>query len=215
MRRDDVPPHLKNKKIQDNYMKLTTEQYFRYDYWCWDNYFTASEIKEINKIIKKNIIRKENPNMAATGPNNKKIKKLKTEIVSISVISKFVKPLMEEIHYCNNKNFQYDLHTNSALNDMANYNTYSSKTKSEYRWHTDNSIDIRFDWKFTVLINLSEQKYTGGDFKIANNEPYTVDRFKKPGSVLMIKSALNHCVTPVLSGERITLTIPVFGPKWR
>ena len=195
--------------------KLITKQYRHYDYWCWNNYFTTSEIKKINKIIKKNIIGTENPSMAASVFNNKKLKNLKTEIISLSVISKFVKPLMENIRYCNDKNFQYDLHTNSELEDTGNYNTYSSKTKSGYKWHTDDSGDIRFDLKFTVLINLSEQKYTGGDFKIFKNESYTVDEFKKPGSVLMFKSSLNHCVTPVLSGERITFTIAVFGPKWK
>ena len=195
--------------------KLVTKQHINYDYWCWDNYFTTSEIKKFNKLIKKNIIGIEDPSKVATVSTYKKIKKLKTEIVEIPSISKFVKPLMEAVHYCNDKNFQYELHTNSQLEDMGNYNTYSSKTKSEYKWHTDESQDMRFDLKFTVLINLSEQKYTGGDFKLFRHEAYTVDRFKIPGSVLMFKSSINHCVTPVLSGERKTLTIFVFGPKWR
>jgi len=185
------------------------------DYWCWNNFFNEEDIKKFNLKIKKNIIEKEKPEKAASGPKNKILKKVDTHIVNLSSVIEFIKPVLESVRYANDKNFQYKLHYNSELHDTGNYNIYSSKNKSEYKWHTDACLDMRYDMKFTVLINLSEKKYTGGEFKIFNQITYTVENFKNPGSVLMFKSHLNHCVTPILSGERKTFTMFIYGPKWQ
>lgn len=195
---------------------IIKKEYQNYDYWCWKNYFNKNQIKEFNKLINKNIISKEDPNHAAVNGKNESLKNLKTYIVKLSAINKFIKPLINSVYYVNDKNFQYDLyHNNFELYDTGNYNIYSSKNNSEYKWHIDSSGDVRYDLKFTVLINLSEKKYDGGDFKVFNTDTYNVDEFKNPGSVLMFKSHLNHCVTPILSGERKTFTIFVYGPKWK
>tara|TARA_R100001463_G_scaffold124429_1_gene181378 strand:- start:63 stop:629 length:567 start_codon:yes stop_codon:yes gene_type:complete len=185
------------------------------DYWVWNNFFNKAQIKKFNLKIKKNVIKKEESKLAATGPGNKILKKVDTHIVGLCSVIEFVKPVLEEVRYSNDKNFQHDIHYNPELYDPGHYNIYSSKNNSEYKWHIDASTDIRYDMKFTVLINLSEKKYTGGDFQIFNQGIYNVEDIKNPGSVLMFKSYLNHCVTPVLSGERKTFTIFLHGPKWR
>jgi predicted 2-oxoglutarate/Fe(II)-dependent dioxygenase YbiX len=194
---------------------MIQQKYIVNDYWCWDNFFNKEEIKKFNLQIKKNIVKKEDPKKAASGFENKILKKVNSYIVNLCSIIEFVKPVLESAHYANDKNFQYDLHYNPELHDTGNYNIYSSKNNSEYKWHTDASPDIRYDLKFTVLINLSEKKYTGGNFQIFNQHPYTIEKFKNPGSVLMFKSHLNHCVTPILSGERKTFTMFLHGPKWK
>jgi hypothetical protein len=190
-------------------------KYIINDYWCWDSLFNKEQIKNFNLKIQENLLEKENPKKAAFGAGNKILKKADTYVVNLSSVSEFVKPVLESARYANDKNFQYDIHYNFELHDTGNYNIYSSKNNSEYKWHTDVSPDIRYDMKFTILINLSEKKYTGGKFQIFNQEPYTIEKFKNPGSVLMFKSYLNHCVTPILSGERKTFTIFVYGPKWK
>jgi|TARA_R110000803_G_scaffold64702_5_gene125772 hypothetical protein len=194
---------------------LNKKDYNKYDYWCWENFFNKSEIKKFNKEINKNIDSKENPENAASNSKEQGLKNVDTHVVKLSNIDKFVKPVLENVRFCNDKNFQYDIHNNFELLDYGNYNVYSSTKNSEYKWHTDGSDDIRYDLKFTVLINLSEKKYTGGDFKLFNHEIYTVDKFKNSGSVLMFKPYINHCVTPITSGERKTFTIFAYGPKWR
>jgi len=190
-------------------------KYIINDYWCWDSLFNKEQIKNFNLKIQENLLEKENPKKAAFGAGNKILKKADTYVVNLSSVSEFVKPVLESARYANDKNFQYDIHYNFELHDTGNYNIYSSQNNSEYKWHTDVSPDIRYDMKFTILINLSEKKYTGGKFQIFNQEPYTIEKFKNPGSVLMFKSYLNHCVTPILSGERKTFTIFVYGPKWK
>ena len=67
--------------------------------------------------------------------------------------------------------------------------------------------------KLTVLVNLSTEKFTGGQFMIYNGVEYEVPELSEPGSVLIIKSFLNHKVQPILSGQRKTLTLFGCGPK--
>ena len=195
--------------------RLDKKDYRKYDYWFWENFFNKKEVKQFNKEINKNIIAQENIENTATNSKKEILKNVDTHIVKLSNISKFIKPVMENVRFCNDKNFQYDIHTNFELHDYGNYNIYSSTKNSEYKWHTDGSDDVRYDLKFTVLINLSEKKYTGVDFKLFNHEIYTVDKFKNSGSVLMFKPYINHCVTPIISGERKTFTIFIYGSKWK
>ena len=91
---------------------------------------------------------------------------------------------------------------------------YSSETKANYEWHIDKSKTLVFDTKWTVLLNLSEKKYSGGEFQIFNQGPYAIPEFKS-GAMLMFKSNLNHRVTPVTEGERKTFTIFLSGPRWK
>ena len=172
---------------------MIQKKYIINDYWCWNNFFNEEEIKKFNLKIKQNIIEKEKPEKAASGYKNKILKKVDSHIVDLSSVIEFVKPVLESVRYANDKNFQYDLHCNPELHDTGNYNIYSSKNKSEYKWHTNASADI----------------------KIFNQEIYTVENFKNPGSILMFKSHLNHCVTPITSGQRKTFSIFLHGPKWK
>jgi|TARA_R110000822_G_scaffold310520_2_gene443651 predicted 2-oxoglutarate/Fe(II)-dependent dioxygenase YbiX len=186
-----------------------------YLFWIWKNYLNEKQIKQFNKDISKKIIKKESVDSAAFGLNGTRKKQLDASSLFIKGISNWTDPILKEVHYINEKCFGYDLHNNFQHNDFCNYNVYSSKTKDHYKWHTDVSVEPTHDCKFTVLINLSEKKYTGGEFKIFNDDEKTIKDFSAPGSILMFKSHLNHCVTPVTKGERITLTIFVTGPVWR
>ena len=193
---------------------IIKKEYNNYDYWCWENYFDNNQVEEFNKLINKNILSKENPLRGAFN-SNQSLKNVDTYIVNLSSLVEFVKPVLASVRYINDKNFQYDIHHNFELHDTGNYNIYNSQKNSEYKWHTDCSNDVRYDLKFTVLINLSEKEYDGGDFKLFNSKEYTVDKFKKSGSILMFKPFINHCVTPIVSGERKTFTIFVYGSKWK
>ena len=117
---------------------------------------------------------------------------------------------------------KFNKEINKNIDSKENPENAASNSKEQGLKNVDtlvvklSNIDkLRYDLKFTVLINLSEKKYTGGDFKLFNHEIYTVDKFKNSGSVLMFKPYINHCVTPITSGERKTFTIFAYGPKWR
>ena len=98
---------------------------------------------------------------------------------------------------------------------MVNYNIYSSKNKDNYDWHVDGTLNPLIDIKFTILINLSNKPYKGGDFKIFNSTEYKIPTINTPGNMIMFKSFLNHKVEKVTEGERITLDIFVKGPAFK
>ena len=66
---------------------------------------------------------------------------------------------------------------------------------------------------YTVLINLSEQPYEGGEFDLLDNGQKEM-KFTS-GDILMFTSHIPHRVRPVTKGERITLTYWMVGPKFQ
>ena len=94
--------------------------------------------------------------------------------------------------------------------------SYSSKLGGKYDWHIDSGASPVFDTKLTVILNLSEKKYEGGQFQYISqgNEIVTIDRFNAFGSLIMFKSHLNHRVLPITKGERNSLTLFLNGPKF-
>ena len=79
-----------------------------------------------------------------------------------------------------------------------------------------NALDSdKYDIKLTLLMNISQKPYEGGEFRYFHYEETTAKQFIKPGNVILIKSDIHHKVTPVTKGERTTLTHFISGPKFR
>jgi PKHD-type hydroxylase len=188
---------------------------WKYDYFYIKDFFSKKEIINLNKFIDKNyqeIEKLEDVSIdMSTGKSKKKTKSLLIEYKKIKLKLKHLEENVKEI---NEKLLGYELYN---IKDTTNciLNIYDHKIKGEYGWHTDNSRSDIYDCKLTVLINLSQTEYKGGDFYLMNGNEYIVPEFQKPGSVIIIKSFFNHKVTPVLSGERRTLALFLFGPKFR
>jgi hypothetical protein len=185
-----------------------------YDYWFWKKLFDLKKIKEINKFIVDNYDSIEPSELAATNKDGSTKKFLTTKHISWLKIKHIFSFIEENVHHMNKFHFGYDVHK-LFDGDKCNYNIYSSIKKNKYDWHIDCSKNMLMDMKFTILVNLSEKKYTGGDFLLFNNVEYVVKEFNEPGDVLMFKSHLNHKVTPVLTGERITLALFIYGPRFK
>ena len=188
----------------------------KYDFWFWENVFDKKQIIKINNFIEKNFYKveeKEYFSVAYDINNNPK----KNSLVK-TIKWKKVKHLLEDVHtdVINSAriNFGYDVFNVSDI-DNCLFNTYSYSNKSKYDWHIDKDISDLYDVKLTVLINLSLEPFEGGDFKLFVNNEFIVPQLKKSGNVIMFKSQINHCVTPVTKGERKTLTIFIKGPKFR
>ena len=107
----------------------------------------------------------------------------------------------------------YDYSTEKQ--NYINYNKYNSKDKAEYQYHTDGTYGHHAsDIKLTAILNLSLDKYEGGDFYINPfGQEETVDCIKTPGNLLVFPSWFLHKVTPVTKGERISLSTWIKGPK--
>jgi len=181
------------------------------DYCYSEKFFNLNEIKELNKYIESNYDNVENILNQAVNKNGQSKKKTKTLVISYNKIKNKLNNLEKFIHYMNKNHFGYILH---PLNDFDTclYNIYESKNKGEYDWHVDDSRSNVYDIKLTILINLSEENFDGGDFKIFNGDEYTVNNLKIPGTVVIFKSFLNHKVLPITKGVRKSLTLFCTGP---
>ena len=168
--------------------------------------FTHEQVKEINKKIKKNIIEKEE--LIESAQNVSKIGDF--FIISCGPLMELIHPWLYECQMINKKHYGYDIYWHFHL-ETLNYNVYG--TNGEYDWHIDaNKEDNPTDMKLTCLLNLSEESYEGGEFKLIGvNEKIKFDS----GEGLIINSLMAHKVTPVTKGERITLTYWAHGSSWR
>ena len=137
-------------------------------------------------------------------------KKTRTLLVHRNKIKHIIKDLESFIVWVNDRHFGYGLYPFND-HDICLYNIYDPH--GEYGYHVDTSRSDVWDMKLTVLVNLSTEKFTGGQFMIYNGVEYEVPELSEPGSVLIIKSFLNHKVQPILSGQRKTLTLFGCGPK--
>jgi hypothetical protein len=185
-----------------------------YDFWFWENVFNKKQITEINKFIEKNFDKFEDKENAAVDNNNNSKKNSLVKCIQWHKI----KPLLNYAHTLAissaRMNFGYDVFEVSDI-DSCLLNTYSYKNKSKYDWHVDMDRSDLYDIKLTVLINLSLNSFEGGDFKLFKTNEFIIPYLKNPGNMIMFKSQINHCVTPVTKGERKTFTIFVKGPKFR
>jgi hypothetical protein len=127
-----------------------------------------------------------------------------------------LKAAHEFVKYINKSYFAYDLF-DVADGDVLSMNTYCGDKKSGYGWHTDSPKTLEvYDYKLTVLLNLSQEDFAGGIFQIfTNGGEQFLREFGKPGSICVIPSWIPHRVSNVTLGKRITLTQFYSGPKFR
>jgi PKHD-type hydroxylase len=184
------------------------------DYWYFNNFFNKKDIKEINNFIDKNFEFFEDSKLHAT-IDNKKIKFATVKQITWKKIKHLFNDIEKYITAINEENFGYHIYPINDV-DLCNLNIYSHKDSGQYDWHNDESNNDIYDLKLTVLINVSTEKYSGGNFKIFNRgREYEVKELNNEGNVVIFKSFLNHKVIPVLSGERRTVAIFLKGKRFR
>jgi len=173
---------------------------------CTFKCFTHEQVKEINRNIKNSLFKKEEPS-----ENSANVYKIgKFSVVPCLSLMNLIHPWLYKCQLMNRQHFGYDIYWDFHL-DSLNYNVYG--IKGEYGWHMDVSEKgTSCDTKLTCLLNLSEEKYKGGEFNQINQ----VGKIKfDSGEGLVINSLVAHKVTPVTKGERITLTYWAMGPLWK
>ena len=167
--------------------------------------FTSEQVKEINKVIRKNISQKENASSPAKNVN--KIGKF--SYVDCGPLIDLLHPWLYNCQSINRNYFQYDIYWNFHI-EILSYNVYG--TGGKYGWHVDSNSTGMVSPKLTCLLNLSEEPYEGGEFCILGG--VTPIEFTS-GMGLVMTSLIGHKVTPVTKGERITLTYWAHGPSWK
>ena len=150
--------------------------------------FTQEQIKEINKIIKKNITEKEE--LIESAQNVSKIGDF--FIISCGPLMELLHPWLYQCQHVNRNVFGYDIYWDFHLEGL-NYNVYG--VGGEYGWHIDANKDNRpRDSKLTCLLNLSEEPYEGGEFELMGG--MDGNEFNS-GMGLIFNSLIAHKVTPI------------------
>jgi len=180
------------------------------DYWIWKKVIPLKKIKEVNKLLNKNLHTIQRQYFAAKGPEGQQKKFLKTFLITYELIEPYFKEEVSKVMRVNRQNFGFDLYDLDKY-DGCCINIYNPNTKDNYDWHIDQALENHIDYKLTFLINISEKPYSGGEFKILNGSEYTTP-FNEPGDMIVFKSYLNHKVEPVTKNERRTLAFFFEGP---
>ncbi len=175
----------------------------------WDKFFTKEQINTIVDFIEKEYIGLEEPYLQANGKQvsnvkvipYRKVKSLLTEVVDAALSA-------ANIH------FGYQTF-NPSLDDNLILNIYTSDNKDNYAWHSDVSMSELYDIKCTLLINASTDEYEGGELKIFNAGEIGVNSLDTMGSVVLLKSYVNHKVEPVTKGIRKSLVMFITGTKFQ
>lgn len=183
-------------------------------YWYWHNMLNLKQVKQLNKFIERNYKEDENENLGAIGPNGEKLKNLKTKIINYEKVKKHIYHIVESVFLINRDQFGFDLYNYSDQNG-THYNVYDSKTQDNYDWHIDRSLFPYTDMKLTVIINLSEKLFEGGDLFIQQTEIVGVPELRQIGTVIAFPSYVRHKVTPVTKGVRKNLVLFFNGPNFK
>ena len=168
--------------------------------------FTLEQVKEINRLIKKNIYEKEKSFSQAHGAS----KTGDFFHISISPLMELIYPWLDECQITNRNIFGYDIYWNFHLDGLT-YNVYG--TGGKYDWHIDGNTEGIQDMKLTCLLNLSEEPYEGGELFLINDQKNPTEF--SSGMGIVFNSMLAHKVTPVTKGKRISLTYWAIGPNWK
>ena len=177
-----------------------------FDYYYLNNVLDDYQIKGLLNIIDKNEVYSSD-NQAASSLKTSKVRRTEW---------RFIKNWLDDV-YCNvleinKQHFGYNIYP-LKNDDIINVNEYGPKT--EYTWHKDSSNNFNNDVKLTIILNISTDKYTGGDFELfLNGVHQNKDLVKKPGSLIIFKSHINHRVKPIINGTRRTITLWLTGPRF-
>ena len=186
----------------------------KFVYWHWEEFYDKKQIKTIHDLIQDKSYTKEDPDLAASPYEDGTPRKVvDTQLVNYRDIEHGIRGIIDEAYTICLTQFGYT--AKLPTNDDLHYNTYTSRKKSRYDYHTDEARETTHDYKLTLLINLSPKEYEGGDFYLFSSGNMMIPELKKPGSAIAIKSSMHHRVSPVTKGVRRTLTHFMKGPAWR
>lgn len=104
----------------------------------------------------------------------------------------------------------YDIDSHEAV-QYAEYGP-----EQHYHWHCDTFTlsGSPKDRKVTAVCLMSDpSEFEGGEFQIQLYQDYTAPLEK--GTIIAFPSILQHRVTPVTSGKRISATIWLNGPRFK
>jgi PKHD-type hydroxylase len=139
-------------------------------------------------------------------------KNVSTSVVEMHYYGSSLDKMFRMVHDINRNYYGYNLFQERPLG--MNVNRYSGST-NEYPYHKDcNTPGTSCDSKLTAIMNISKEPYEGGDFFLYFGYDKHLPEVHERGSLLVFPSHTYHKVSPVVNGERITLSTWLQGPNF-
>ena len=175
-------------------------------YLIWENKYPLDQLKLIvDRFNEKG--RKEESNNHKSGRKKTKSAWLyANDLLDLNVF----RDITWHCIHANSAKFGYNLFESHITECL--YNKYEGPS-GEYKWHMDDQFELESDCKLSAIINLSQNKYTGGDFQLHFGRHLDVQL--NPGSMILFRSFTLHRGLPIKSGTRETMTIFWHGPKFQ
>jgi PKHD-type hydroxylase len=182
----------------------------KYHWYCYQNFFSKDEAKQLNNLIIKNKNINWVDNVATGSPKNCEV------IISDYGKCKFIlNKVVEYMYHINNTIFGFNINNVTDYNKIF-LNIYNSKNNAYYDFHYDGEPrEQPYTSKLTLLINTSEEEYSGGEFFIFSSKEKEIKEFSTTGSILIFPSIFFHAVKPITNGIRKSVALWGFGPHWK
>jgi len=211
VRFDSSPPAPTKEKQKNTIMGFYNEVYM-----TTSPLYTEEEIKNIVHVL-------DNAKQKFEEPEENKSffrgeKKVKVTCVAWPEVKTNLKKFEDFIYDANNRIFKYDI-VKITDDHFVNVNYYDTENPN-YHWHMDGTkLDKRYDIKLTCILNISTEKYEGGNLVLYNIPDNINDiikeKFSQPGYALLFTSNHFHKVESVTKGSRRSLSYWALGPLWR
>lgn len=167
----------------------------------------SCQVDEICKVVEeKGEVAKER----GVGPD----KKAKTIFAEPPLLGDFYSRLINDVFFINREYYGFDLYDNQL--STPQFTIYDSDQFARYGPHRDMIPSPFYDIKLTAIINVSQEPYVGGNFKIHERLEQQKEEIKFDSQDLIVfPSFYMHEVTPLVTGVRKSLTIFFDGPPFR
>lgn len=180
----------------------------------WENGFSDRDIEEIISVGEMCVFNQGSIGGGSEASTvNSEIRETEVSWIEPNEQSQWLYKRMTELAArVNMDKFQLDLIEFTPLQ----YSKY--KVGGHYDWHVDSGPNIGVHRKLSFVLGLTDpDEYEGGDLEInaTGNLNNAVSLRIKKGHLVAFPSYVAHRVTPVTSGQRLTLVGWVIGPKLR
>jgi PKHD-type hydroxylase len=181
------------------------------NYYYYSEGFSKSELKKIDKGIKKLSLNKA----STAGINNKDdIRSSKVRWIPQDTEWLWLyKKLSEYISAANETLWDFDLH---HIPEQIQFTEYYATENGHYTWHQDIGPGTLSKRKISITVQLSEpDEYEGGDLEMWGGGNNVTTAYRGAGSVFIFPSYMMHRVTPVTKGVRKSFVLWVGGSHYR
>lgn len=130
-----------------------------------------------------------------------------------SVSSWIFDRMLRAIAESNRRHFGFEI---EEFAERMQVSHYTAEHQGFFDWHVDiGNGRLAARRKLTAVVQLSADNAYEGGFLEANSNGSVESASKKIGTMLILPSFVLHRVSPVLDGERYSLTLWSHGPTFR